>query len=621
MHAQPTLSDPLPSAAETVPSLKTRVQREQVAALYATIVSATVADVAVAWTLVLTFYLVLKDWHVLIWLGLHIAQTATLPLLTVRSKSPDADRQSLFWARRYQQQILIYSAVWGLAAWFLLPADNVPMAALLMLVLMGLCSAGVPSVAPVKPVIYAFCIPMLVGLTTALAWHGGPMYWFMAVCSVVYLAITLRFAMQQNALLTRSLIVRFEKEALAEQLAEQVAVVERASAEKTRFFAAASHDLRQPLHAIALFGAVLEKELAGRAEQIHAIRMMRAVHALGTSLDTMLDLSRLDAGVIVAEIQAASLNPLFQSLNQLFASRAEEKGLQLRLRASPLAVRTDPALLLRLLTNLVENAIKYTPQGGVLVVARTRGTQVWIDVCDTGIGIAARHLGNIFEEFYQGNNPGRDRSQGLGIGLSIVRRLSDLLGHSVQVNSRPGRGSRFRVVVSAVIARESRPLPSTPFKRDADNSRPSVLATALPQRVLLIDDEIDIGDAMAALLGSHGVYIHVSHDEAEASVAFTHAATHQQPFDALLCDYRLANGVDGLDMALRLRARFAPQLPLLLVTGDTAPDRLQRVRDSGVAVLFKPVAANALLHALADLTEAQQASPQKMRSTHTPQPL
>lgn len=218
---------------------------------------------------------------------------------------------------------------------------------------------------------------------------------------------------------------------------------------------------------------------------------MRAVHALGTSLDAMLDVSRLDAGVIVPELQAAPLNPLFQSVNQMFASRADEKGLQLRLRASPLWVRSDPKLLQRLLVNLVENAIKYTVHGGVL-----------------------------------------------------------------------------------------------------------------PRRVLLIDDEADIGDAMTALLGSCGVALQVVRDETLASAAFTQAAAQAAPFDALVCDYRLADGADGLDVALRLRTRFDPQLPLLLVTGETAPARLQRVRDSGVPVLFKPVAAEVLLAALAALRRA-----------------
>lgn len=569
-----------------------RVLCEQVAALYATSWSSTLADTLLAWSLCAIFYWHLRDPMVLVWLGLHFLQLLRYPLLAAYHRDPHAAERSAFWARRQARELLIYSSVWGLAPWLFMPADNLPMTALMLLVILGLSSGGVPAVAPRWPSVLCFMVPMVAGLISALAWRADGDHLFLATCSAVYLGATLHFARQQHRLLTYALVMRFEKEALADQLRQQMAVTQRVSEEKTRFFAAASHDLRQPLHAIALFGAVLEKDLQGRPEHTHAARLMRGVHALGTSLDTMLDVSRLDAGVIAPELQATPLNPLFQAVNQLFASRADEKGLQLRLRASPLWVRTDPQLLQRLLANLVDNAIKYTPRGGVLVVARERPDAVWIDVRDTGIGIAPEQVEHIFDEFYQVNNPGRDRTQGLGIGLSIVRRLSELLSHPVQVHSRPGRGSLFRLVLPATSAQE--PLPTAPAEAACE-------AGVLPRRVLLIDDEADIGDAMTALLGSCGVALQVVRDEALAIAAFTEAMTQATPFDALVCDYRLADGADGLDAGLRLRTRFDPQLPLLLVTGETAPERLQWVRESGVPVLFKPVAAQALLAALASL--------------------
>ena len=570
-----------------------RVLRAQVAALYATTWSSTLADTLLAWSLCAVFYWRLHDPMVLVWLGLHFLQLLRYPLIAAYHRDPNAAERSAFWARRQYRELLIYSSVWGLAPWMFMPADNLPMTVLMMLAILGLASGGVPAVAPRWPSLLSFVVPMVAGLILALAWRADGVHLFLATCSALYLGATLHFARQQHRLLTDALVMRFEKEALADQLGQQMAVTQRLSEEKTRFFAAASHDLRQPLHAIALFGAVLEKDLQGRPEHTHAARLMRAVHALGTSLDTMLDVSRLDAGVIVPELHATPLNPLFQSVNQLFAARADEKGLQLRLRASPLWVHTDPQLLQRLLANLVENAIKYTVQGGVLVLARARAGQVWIDVRDTGVGIAPENMEHIFDEFYQVDNPGRDRTQGLGIGLSIVRRLSVLLAHPLQVHSRPGGGSRFRVLLPAAPA--EKPLPAA--LTEIAGEPPGIL----PRRVLLIDDEADIGDAVAALLGSCGVALQVVRDEILATAAFTAAATQAAPFDALICDYRLAGGADGLEAGLRLRRRFDPQLPLLLVTGETAPERLQRVRDSGVPVLFKPVAAEALLAALASL--------------------
>jgi signal transduction histidine kinase/ActR/RegA family two-component response regulator len=580
------------------------VLREQVAMLYAASLSSTIAGTLLACALAGIFYWRLGDAKALWWLGLNFALILRRPLYAAYFRDPQASQHSAFWARRHCQLIFVYSMAWGLAPWLFLPADDLPMTSLMMLIVLGLASGGVPAVGARWPSLFGFVLPMVLGLIGALLWHGGTLHLTLAGLTVVHLAATLHFAQQQNRLLTVALLARFEKEALADQLARQVALTQRVSDEKTRFFAAASHDLRQPLHAIALFGAVLEKDLQQQPHKTlhaNAIRLMRAVGALGTSLDTMLDVSRLDAGVIAPDVQATPLNSMFQAVNQLFGASAEEKGLQLRLRASPLWVHTDAHLLQRLLANLVENAIKYTQHGGVLVVARTRAQQVWIDVIDTGVGIATEHRETIFQEFFQINNPGRDRTQGLGIGLSIVRRLSDLLGHPVQVESKAGRGSRFRVMLPLAPRQDATAELALPKSADQPMS--------LPPEVLLIDDEADIGDAMTAMLNSHGVRVHAVRNERQAVAAFELAVQEDRPIGALLCDYRLADGVDGLDVGLRLRQRFAPDLPMLLVTGETAPGRLQRVHASGVPVLFKPVSAQAMIEALSLLQADSTAKP------------
>lgn len=590
---------PAPPAPAPAPAqdTATRVLREQVAMLYASSLSSTIVGTLLACVLAGLLYWQLGDIKALYWLALNFALLLRRPLYAAYYSDPQAPVHSAFWARRHWQLILVYSAVWGLAPWFFLPADNLPMTSLMILVMLGLASGGVPAVGMRRASLLSFVLPMVLSLIAALIWQGSTLHLILAALAAVHLLATLDFARHQKRMLTDALLARFEKEALSDQLAQQVAATQRVSDEKTRFFAAASHDLRQPLHAIALFGAVLEKDLQHLPQHANATRLMRAVGALGNSLDTMLDVSRLDAGVIVPSREPTPLNPAFQALNQLFAASAEEKGLQLRLRASPLWVLTDAQLLQRLLANLIENALKYTQSGGVLVVARARAQNVWIDVIDTGTGIAALHLDLIFQEFFQVSNPGRDRAKGLGIGLSIVRRLSALLAHPVQVDSTPGRGSRFRVIVPIAL-----PTPASPVAIQSATSSPpatKVPSQNLPRRVLLIEDEADIGDAMVALLNAHGVQVRVARDEAQAVAAFTQAAASALPLDALICDYRLANGVDGLALAQRLRQQFAPNLPLLVVTGETSAERLQRVRDSGLPVLFKPVSAPDLLAALA----------------------
>lgn len=587
-----------------------RVLREQVATLYASVTSSTVADTLLAWTVAALFYWQLQNPLVLWWVGLHVLELLRYPSQTAYHRDLAAADRSGFWARRHWQEMVFYSCVWGAFPWMVMPTDNLPMTSMVVLVITGLCSAGVPSVAARWPSVLGLALPMNLALIGALVWHGGSTHLFLAMFVVVYLGVTLQVTRNLHTSLTETLLSRFEKEALAEQIAAQMAVTQRLSDEKTRFFASASHDLRQPLHAIALFGAVLERDLQHHCAGQNARRLMRAVHAMGSSLDTMLDVSRLDAGVVKPELVATPVKSLFRTLNQMFAARAEDKGLQLRLRTTPLWVLTDPQLLQRLLANLVENALKYSEQGGVLVVARARGDNVCIDVLDTGVGIAPEHLDQIFDEFYQVDNPGRDRSQGLGIGLSIVRRLSRLLDHPLHLKSRLGVGSRFRLTLPMALPRATASIlpPWTDALGTWDVSGGHQRATppeepvqALPSPVLLLDDETDIGDAMTALLTSHGVRLQVVTNEAAAEAAFTQAALQQKPFRALICDYRLADGADGLQAAKRLRAQFNPQLPMLLITGETAPHRLQSVRDADVPVLFKPVAIPLLLKALADL--------------------
>jgi len=585
-----------PARLASDPDLEARVEAEQVATLYATIRGAVAAGTAMAAIIATAYYLETGSTSILAWLGIFAAGKLRYPRIAAYFDDPRPAERSRHWSSVVTRELTITSAIWGLAPWMLLPEGDVPLAALLMLVLLTLASAGMLSLASVRGAIFAHAVPMTVGLAAALAWRGQGLELVLAACCVMYLVVTLRFALSQHDLIRRALVERFNNEALARQLAEQVDIARRASEEKTRFFASASHDLRQPLHAIALFGAVLDKELKGTPQQTHASRLMRAVDALGTSLDTLLDVSRLDAGIIVAEPRRLTINEVFQKLHPLFGQRAEEKGLQLRLRASELAVRSDPDLLQRLLANVIENAIKYTVTGGVAVVARSRGASVWIECYDTGIGIDEQHLPRIFDEFYQANNPGRDRSRGLGIGLSIVRRLAQLLDHAVEVTTRPGKGTRFRVVVPAAAAEQ----PST--GNVVESQAP--LSGALPRRVLVLDDEADVGDAVAALLDSHGIETLVTRSERDAALALDHAIAQDRPFEALVSDYRLAEGADGLEAALRLQLRSPSRVPVLLVTGETSPERLQRVQESGIAVLFKPATGPALLQALAALSRS-----------------
>nr|WP_256329585.1 hybrid sensor histidine kinase/response regulator [Variovorax sp. YR634] len=573
------------------PELAERVLREQVAAVHANAPAAYLADFLTAQSLGIGLFVATWRWQVLLWMALHLALTLRRAYRRYQ-RSPDAAAHPEYWARFNARNVLLRSCVWGLAPWLCVPPGrNLGLWVMVIVMMMGGCAGGALSLAVLKRNIPRFIVPSMASLTLALAWRGDSTHLFLATGCLLYMCVMIMFALQHHRLLTAALTMRFEKEALAEQLSHQIAATQRVSEEKTRFLAAASHDLRQPLHAIALFGAVIEKKLKGTEEWNHAVRLMDAVGTLGDSLDILLDISRLDAGEVAPQIRPVELNPLFLALNNVFVAQAADRDLQLRLRATPCWVLSDPQLLQRLLSNLVDNALKYTTRGGVVVAARARGPLVWIDVCDTGIGIADEHLGRIFDEFYQIGNPGRDRAQGLGIGLSIVQRLSRLLAHPLQVRSRLHHGSRFRLVLPAVTASGVVPLAACPGA-----------ASPLPQRVLLIDDEAAIRQAVIGLLQAHGVTIDAVASEAEAEAVLVQAAHGSTPVEVLLCDVRLADGADGLAAAQRLGARFSPGLQVLLITGETAPQRQRQMLDSGLQVLLKPVAADRLLQALASLT-------------------
>ncbi|HEX6592305.1 MAG TPA: ATP-binding protein [Moraxellaceae bacterium] len=581
------------------PDLAALILREQAASLFSTVRSATWSDGVVTLVFGLLMYWQTHQPVIFPWMALHLFTLTRMRLMTAHFES--ASRSVENWIDIYCRELRLNTAGWGLAPILFLPA-SIPLASIMTVVIMAFCMGGVLAVAPLRRATYNLLLPMMLGLVLGLLLRPTLLNLCLAGFCTAFLITVLRFAKAQHELLTNALRTRFEKAALAERLEKQVRATEQASQEKTRFLAAASHDLRQPLHAIALLGAALEKELADRPEQHNAARLMRAVNVLRHSLDTMLDVSRLDAGVVVAERQPISLHRLFRSLNQSFVSTASEKDIQLRLRTSPLWVDSDPQLLHRMLANLIDNAIKYTQTGGVLVVARWRrppvtgkqNGEVWIEVYDSGVGIAPEQQTRVFEEFYQVGNPGRDRSLGLGIGLSIVKRLSLLLDHSIELHSALGHGTRFRLRLPA-----ARPKPVLGFSPDLTMPpTPRAQKVLLPMRVLVLDDAADVREAMLRLLNSYGIKAEVVANEMEATAALKASVEQLDPFSLVICDFRLANGVDGLQVGQSLSRRFF-NIPLLLITGETAPERLQRVRQTGVPVLFKPVSADRLLQAIA----------------------
>ena len=377
--------------------------------------------------------------------------------------------------------------------------------------------------------------------------------------------------------------------ALVSQLAETRAAkdaAEAANVAKSRFLAAASHDLRQPLHAIGLFASALAEHAHGPDERSLVQRISRSVDSLEAYFSSLLDVSRLDARAMVAEVSDLPANDLLDRVAHDFAPVALERGLSLAVVPSGVYLRTDPMLIERILRNLVANALRYTTAGGVVVGCRRRGGAIALEVWDSGPGIGPQERTRIFDEFYRGEAAVDADQRGLGLGLSIVVRLAALLGHRIDFDSKEGRGSVFRVL----LPRGDGTL-SPPASADA-----VAVGSLAGHSVVVIDDEAPVREGMHKLLETWGCRTVVAADAVDALAALRDG---DRP-DALIVDFRLAAGRDGLEAIAAIRAAHG-NVPALLVSGESHPVQLARIRESGLMVLHKPVPAARLRSALAHL--------------------
>jgi len=490
--------------------------------------------------------------------------------------------------RRAMWSILAVGIPQGAAALFMFwldPAQD----AILTMILVSLAAGAVSTSAfiPGAFPIYSACLV----LPLALMWIGSfdPLGIGVAVLALMFLGVQNRFARNNANTFEQSFRIRRENDDLVRQLAEARDCAEAASRAKTRFLAAASHDLRQPLHALSLQSAALTLDPhASDAPQI-ARAISQSIDGLSTLLDSLLDISKLDAGTMRADLRAIQLSRLVRSVAQGFRELAEAKGLCFELDVpTGFIAHTDPLLLERMLRNLIDNAVKYTECGSVAVSLSEDGGAALIRVRDTGCGIPHELHSRVFEEFYQVDSSKHDAAPGLGLGLSIVRRLADILGLSLQLDSEPGCGT-------CVSLRLARLRPSAPHD-DSLATMPSSAAAigALDGlRVLVVDDDKTVRDATVALLERLGCAVDAASNCEEAM-----AATARMTPAVVLTDYRLRNGETGIALVHRLRA-LHPDLPALLISGDIAPDRLREAAVSELTLLHKPLSAEQLREAIA----------------------
>ncbi|MGF6641144.1 hybrid sensor histidine kinase/response regulator [Paraburkholderia sp. MM6662-R1] len=478
--------------------------------------------------------------------------------------------------------VLLYSGP-GFAVWFAFqsPQTDLP---LLHTVLLVTLAAGVFMSNGFDLLNFSTSIPFL--LLPSIVLHFGSHTFDRTILAIVlaffFCAINV-YAMSYRKLFRQVVQARVDQQYLAESLAAQKRVAEEASLAKTRFFAAASHDLRQPLHAIGLLAASLNDPAATPAQHAKtAGHIVYNVEALNQLFNQVLDLARLESGVTQVIRLHFRLSELFERVGSQYRPQAAAKGLALRIAPTTMVVYDDPVLLERVLSNLLSNAVRYTEQGAIWLGFRRAGRQKggYIEVRDSGVGIAPQEHERIFEEFYQVENPQRDARQGHGLGLPTVRRLVGLLGGELQLRSAPGRGSVFRFAVQAGDASGI-----VASLNDSVAGGPA----AQGRRVLCIDDEPSILEGLASLLERWGCDVRGARDEAGALAALADGFVP----DAVLCDYQLANHRTGAQALSAIRGVLAREghgnVVTLLITGDMASAELTALALQGIPVLHKPV--------------------------------
>jgi len=484
---------------------------------------------------------------------------------------------------------LLHAAMWGLISVLLWRPDAPLAETVLQISVIAMCLGANIHLSPFYPVLRNYILLAMVPLVARNVAIGGVLHLILATMLSIIAYYSLRLGRVQQAMTHDVYDQRRRNAELASALKDENAVAEaarqraeEASAARTRLFAAANHDLRQPLYAIGLLAQTLQSPYGAANATTLGARLVEGVDSLGHLLDELIELSRVDSGSLEARPAPFDLQALLAETTALFEPEARAKGLRLVLIAPPGVALGDRALIGRVLSNLVSNAVRYTARGLVTLRATPLAEGGWtVAVEDTGIGLAESEQARIFEEFYQVANPGRDRTLGVGLGLAIVKRLSDMLGLDIAVASVVGRGSRFTIRLPAATSEQADAAPLTPAADDALRGL----------RVLVVEDDAFARTALVQLLTSWGCLVAeaASAKQAIARIDPPHVAT---PPGCGLIDLRLAEGLasrDGLDVLQHLRRSLGAQWPAAIVTGDVGSARAQEARQAGVAVLYKPV--------------------------------
>jgi len=534
---------------------------------------------------------------VIAWAGAYAVWYLSQEYLIYRFRRTEPDDAAIKpWGRAAAIALAVSGMIWGAGFyWFVNPEQ--PLTIGLMICAMAALTAGsIGFRSTILPGFYAYNLFVTVPLAVRFFVEEGSTFDLLGNSTVVFALVIANYGRAQHALIRDTLRIRFENVDLVEALRTQGAAAdaareaaEQANLAKSQFLAAASHDLRQPLYALGLFSSSLDDMKLDEEGRDVVRRIQDNIGAMEDSFEDLLDLSKLEAGIVQPRLVPVDVDALFDRISQVFRPLALERGLDLRLRSDGEWVLSDATLLEQVIGNLVSNAVRATTKGGILIAARRRAETLRFEIRDTGRGIEADDLKRIFDDYVQLDNPERNRRRGMGLGLAIARRSVALLGSQIDVVSRPGRGSCFGFAQPYAAATVSAaPGPAREAVTAPLGRRPD-----LP--LLIVEDDDDVRTAISNLLARWGLPFEAFAD-AEAALARVQA---DREFGLLITDQRLSGGMSGLDLIRAIRTGNEDAAPAIIITGEVDSPLLRRAAEEGVAVLHKPVQAAKLRRLLA----------------------
>ncbi len=527
------------------------------------------------------------------WAGMVLYSALRLVLYGGRHRYPVTDANARRWALVLVAASGGAGLMWGSITLLFFTPDDLYTQAIIAIVLCGILSSATQSIGSYWPAHLAFAIPCSLPFSIHCLIEGGSALTILGLLSLLFLVFTASFARSIPLSLRQSIQLRMENEALMDHLTRAKEHAEASERRKTRFLAAASHDLRQPIHAMGLFVPALQRlvrharpspqALADIADRMHSV-----LESMGQLLQVLMEISRLDSGAVMVRRAPCAINPVLLQVGEVLRGQAKAKGLRLRLMETPLWVQADPAVLHTVLLNLVANAVRYSERGGVLVGARRRGDEVEIQVWDTGIGIPESDMPRVFDEFYQASNARRAsaQSRGFGLGLSIVHRSAELLDARLNVRSRVGRGSVFSVFLPRCDPVIEAPAPTR-------TSAPA----APTQVVLVLDNDEQVVRALTHLLSGLGHRVLGAQTMRDALVL---AWNNSASISLIVVDYHLSETFDGLQAISRLRGILEREVPALVITGDASVHLTDEDLRQDITLLNKPVDPRALQRWMAE---------------------